>query len=691
MVSHHQLFPSFECFYVSENENMYEVFNHAMTESESNIEELKILSAENHDLQQRQHVLTNEKKALSKRLKNVVQREAKNNLAMQKRLNRRTFFERHPKVPFTELKNRQSRIEAVSKFMRILMGIFTLYKPEDFWAISRRAWPNTSPDITMLSPALTWQFMCNVGISFTKMRIVRRFLNMSKLNVFSSENKVYALIVSAAHSTVTMTYNVLVKIKKIIKPKTIHCGQVTSLREVLTQRIRAQLKSGRFPQSLRILQLCIGFDKGGTTTKMGMMMGSVKNRNGPRGMSLLALYEGNESPEELTAAFGPLINEAQNIRCIEIDGRKIYVRFRFTGDLKCLKACLGLKGGGANHPCLFCLQKKGELFSGYDATTGEKREHYCYLRGPLPGQGHEGCLSWISPDQIVLPSLHLLMGVAEKIFDHFISRMIAKKIVKGLKDDTFAKLRMINEEVIEATEALENERESLQSWTSISDKLRCVVFPPLVTQYPDNVNRSTAREWNSEICGCSSCITKLTDIDIPQRHSSSPQSSAPDWIWSQSKNMWFHSLCLGLSEQEAIAAKQIPNYNPEIDKIEMLKQVQTELEWAKTRVKKAEDKLDAALSALNLPKAVTDDPIIDAFFRVFETFGAYRNLWFQRFNGNHIRLILKATEPTPKRSYTLQSKMEEQDELKAMFEDEQFVLGFEALKALGKIQCKNSL
>ena len=55
-------------------------------------------------------------------------------------------------------------------------------------------------------------------------------------------------------------------------------------------------------------------DKGGKYVKLGMMMSSIKNRNSPRTMSLLGLYEGEESPEELLAIFGDLMKETKNLK-----------------------------------------------------------------------------------------------------------------------------------------------------------------------------------------------------------------------------------------------------------------------------------------------------------------------------------------------------------------------------------------
>uniref|UniRef100_A0A914Q1U2 Uncharacterized protein n=1 Tax=Panagrolaimus davidi TaxID=227884 RepID=A0A914Q1U2_9BILA len=521
------------------------------------------------------------------------------------------------------------------------------------------------------------------------MRAIRKYLKKFKLNIFSSEGSIFSLIKKAAHTTVTKVYSIAVN----SIPLSLRCAQVRSLREVIKQRVQAQIKSGRFPQNLKILQLCIGFDKGGTSTKMGLMMGSIRKRNGPRGMSLLALYEDNESPEELTAAFASIIEECKNIKMIQIGDRKIYVCFRFTGDLKCLKACLGLKSGNAKYPCLYCLQQKEKNFGSFPAGVGEKREHYHMNIGTSTGQGHEGCLSWISPEQIVVPSLHLLMGVAESLFDHLISRIITIKAVGDFNIPDFSKLREKNGHVVEAREELENEREKLNSWKIIAEKLRSGILPIAETRYPDGIDESNAEEWMGDICGCSTCVAEVTDLVIPSRHSSTVTSEVPDWIWSDAKQMWFHSVCLGLTSDQSRIALDVENYDPQMPTFEnILNQINVEIEWANSEVQKAEKQLDETLSKLNLPKEVTDLPAVNAFFKVFEKFGAYRSLWFQRFTGNQIQQILKSTIPTEKRPYTLRSKLLEEDEIKGLLErgkpgfDEEFSQGLEALRVLGDIQ-----
>uniref|UniRef100_A0A914P4M3 Uncharacterized protein n=1 Tax=Panagrolaimus davidi TaxID=227884 RepID=A0A914P4M3_9BILA len=324
----------------NENDRQFDIFNSAMAEGGIVDPELEQLRKENEELRERQRILTNEKKAMKKKMGAMVERHKRTNTNMQKQLQRRQVSNvRQAKKPFTELQSRTSRLEAVTKFITLLAGIFTCYTYKDFWAITRKAWPDTYDTNIVLSPPETWQFMCFINVSFTKMRAIRKYLKKFKLNIFSSEGSIFSLIKKAAHSTITKVYHIAVN----SVPLSLRCAQVKSLREVIKQRVQAQIKSGRFPKNLKILQLCIGFDKGGTSTKMGLMMGSIRRRNGPRGMSLLALYEGNESPEELTAAFGSIIEDCKNIKMIQIGDRKIYVRFRFTGDLKCLKACLGLK------------------------------------------------------------------------------------------------------------------------------------------------------------------------------------------------------------------------------------------------------------------------------------------------------------------------------------------------------------
>lgn len=678
--------------FILENDRQFDIFNAAMAEGGIVDPELEQLRKENSELRERQRILTNEKKAMQKRMKSMVERHKRTNTNMQKQLQRRKVSNvRQAKKPFNELQSRTSRLEAVTKFITLLAGIFTCYSNADFWAISRKAWPDTYDANTVLSPPETWQFMCFINVSFTKMRAIRKYLKKFKLNIFSSERSIFSLIKKAAHTTITKVYSIAVN----SVPLNLRCAQVRSLREVIKQRVQAQIKSGRFPKNLKILQLCIGFDKGGTSTKMGLMMGSIRRRNGPRGMSLLALYEGNETPEELTAAFGSIIEECRNIKMIQIGDRKIYVRFRFTGDLKCLKACLGLKSGNAKYPCLYCLQQKEKNFGSFPAGVGAKREHYHMNIGTSTGQGHAGCLSWISPEQIVIPSLHLLMGVAESLFDHLISRIITRKAVGDINIPDFSKLREKNSHVVEARENLENEREKLNSWKTIAEKLRSGILPIPETRYPDGIDESNAEDWMGDICGCSTCVAEITDLVIPSRHSSTITSEVPDWIWSDAKQMWFHSVCLGLTSDQSRIALDVEHYDPQMPTFEnILNQINVEIEWANSQVQKAEKQLDETLSKLNLPKEVTDLPAVNAFFKVFEKFGAYRSLWFQRFTGNQIHQILKSTIPTEKRPYTLRSKLLEEDEIKALLErgkpgfDEEFSQGLEALRVLGDIQSK---
>ena len=354
----------------------------------------------------------------------------------------------------------------------------------------------------------------------------------------------------------------------------------------------------------------------------------------------------------------------------KINEKNILVRFRFTADFKCLKLLLGLKGGSANCPCYLCLQKHEPTFREFTDAPGQIRDKYNMEVSMETGQGHKGILSWVKPYQLVAPTLHLPMGIAEVLFDFLLTRIINKKIKEDFDSEVFKNIRNANKKVTEAREKLEAERDILNDWKDINNFCQTAIFSSHEFRYPEGIDVTNAeKEWDTDICGSKNCISELADKILPNLHSTSEE--VPSWIWSKPQRKWYHTLCLSLSSAEAIRASKSKSFNPSLPNSEAIKrEISIQVEWGKKRVEEAETKLEEAILKLNLPKLVTDLPAIKAFFKVFESFGAYQSAYFQRFNGNQIHSILKAAIQTDGNKPSLESKLRQEEELKEMFDEE---------------------
>uniref|UniRef100_A0AC34RGM1 Uncharacterized protein n=1 Tax=Panagrolaimus sp. JU765 TaxID=591449 RepID=A0AC34RGM1_9BILA len=255
-----------------------------------------------------------------------------------------------------------------------------------------------------LSDADTAHVLHAINLSHYQARELRRVLNFlsepkASFNIFSSDHKVYA------HKA---------KFEAKMNVKTIKVGSEDETREFAVvdnfiQNLQTRLQ--------RLIDSAIGGDYGGEFMKITNTIGNTSKRNDPNNISLIAMCKKKSSRKQLFEALEDIakqVNETAEIDLI-INGapEKFKVRWFLEGDLEFILDTCGKKSASSAHPCPYCFFRK------YRKTIAE---HPASLLSSTNRQNFDERepdevppLFNIPPDQIVLPCLHIFLGIGQRL------------------------------------------------------------------------------------------------------------------------------------------------------------------------------------------------------------------------------------------------------------------------------------
>uniref|UniRef100_A0A183BL00 PIPK domain-containing protein n=1 Tax=Globodera pallida TaxID=36090 RepID=A0A183BL00_GLOPA len=187
----------------------------------------------------------------------------------------------------------------------------------------------------------------------------------------------------------------------------------TNISETVRRRVDMLAKNGLISRPPRDekMPLVLTGDKGGTkgSTKFGFIvpLKDQERSNAPANFTLLCIYKGDDNRRNIESRMAPVLQQLRQLDDFE---------FLLSGDMKFIAAFMGHQGSAANFPCVLCHAKNGELGSSpVDARTLEGMRADAQVgRHSIASQPFLD----IASTNIVPPTLHILMGIGQRLLDY---------------------------------------------------------------------------------------------------------------------------------------------------------------------------------------------------------------------------------------------------------------------------------
>ena len=377
------------------------------------------------------------------------------------------------------------------------------------------------------------------------------------------------------------------------------CIKVQSIRSALIQKVRELKQAGQLLQTAQFngkIWVCIGGDKGGTSTKLVASIVNARVPNSVRNLIVIGMYYGSDNADNLRTAFSDFTAELENFRTIPVPDtadadsaiQEVPVELFLTGDTMFISHVLGQQGPNANFPCPFCLVTKTTLKTAnkwneketftertvdlYDSDADKIDQKNCITHSvTLP------LLFRVPISNICPPQLHIALGVVTAIFKSLkLTCWNIDKQAIGLNDndDPTKQLKEQTEKVkqkeLEITERAKQLKHAIalhKSFVSIGKKYKA---PKL----------------------CCSAIVCLPET------SRCVSDRSNDWIQCDVCGEWFHFACEGISTLQEIVKVSEKKKKYDCQKCTGFTSIADMIKVCEVKVKVSEDILPSAQNEL---------------------------------------------------------------------------------------------
>uniref|UniRef100_A0A7E4W533 ULP_PROTEASE domain-containing protein n=1 Tax=Panagrellus redivivus TaxID=6233 RepID=A0A7E4W533_PANRE len=508
-------------------------------------------------------------------------------------------------------------------------------------------------DSQQLSAIQTLQLQTELRFSGNTMDKLRRILRLSGCNVLASKRAVKKL-----------TADLPLKLsKKTVKNCTL--VMVDNIKQCLETFLNALLDQG-IPVKEEV-PLCAVSDKGGSSTKIAVLIGPSKSRNSPRSTFLIAMYDGEENRECLEAAFHQFKTElcGSDTTITLKDGITRQLVVSQTGDLKLLKILYGHRAATRGSTCFFCLAPYESTISAtIDRGAGIRRK---LEKNEAVMQDYEPVLP-IPYNMVFLPTLHLIMGITSIIIDASIAAVWkCERRVKKLPEVPLEEISTKPErkKYADLEEALTDIAKNVEAWNNIKQQLHSTEEGQQEGNGSDDVF----------VCEASNCIGRILGINLPSRIGKAAN------VLKSFKKAEFHTICAGLSVKQATNGLKWKKWNPKEASISSIVDAiideVTNCEKAMSTLENQQDRLESQIRE-RIDNIRRLSAWVNTLFKAFEKVGAYQSAWFQAFTGGHVRkLLVKAP--------SIRQHLKAEDGT-SLCNYPEINAGITALELLGKIQ-----
>uniref|UniRef100_A0AC34FUL1 Uncharacterized protein n=1 Tax=Panagrolaimus sp. ES5 TaxID=591445 RepID=A0AC34FUL1_9BILA len=555
------------------------------------------------------------------------------------RLNRRTAaISRKPYLKLTT----DAKADAAKRFKLRMKDLFPTYNDEDIHAIFNKAY-GEKEEFKQMSEAATVAFQRDTKLTSGGMDNARRILKECvNMDPFAPRKKVAAFRKKIQEEC---------PLKSFVLDNGIVGAKLEKPAEAITNRFKMQIESGQFiPKEGEKAPMCLVADGGGEHIVIGAIFGSIEKRHAPDAFLVLGVLKGSESRENFDGAFGGKLIISINmsniiiadmaellgqLKKININGIEIELDWFLTGDIKLLKILLGLRQGNAKNPCVVCVEPAEKSFKFIKDETypyrnfNEMNSDVCQDNLPF--------FNFIEYDHIVPPGLHQFLGTVDKLLKTLALELRRLEMIENgnemselLKDieEDDEKLQKLIMELNQAEETAKEWNNYYQS--ALTKNSACNA----------NENNSDDEECDIDkgICNASNCIVKITEIPLPQR-----LGKAAETLKCKTTKKYFHTVCVGLDTKAVKNQKKRSFEGIEVSDEVIFQTINNEAAEADAKFNALKCKLEIDYCNILVPENSSE--YVKIMEKLFETFGASKQAYYQTYNGVHTRrILLRATE-----------------------------------------------
>uniref|UniRef100_A0AC34QFI4 Uncharacterized protein n=1 Tax=Panagrolaimus sp. JU765 TaxID=591449 RepID=A0AC34QFI4_9BILA len=524
-----------------------------------------------------------------------------------------------------------------------------------------------------LSASETAYVFQQTGLTRDQARRLRRALNFLSddprvsYNIFESDHKV---------GHFKAKFEAEIKIKTFMvdsdgeKSRPCEFATVENFVENFRTRLQRLVESGNFQRLpgnfSNEIWTAIGGDFGGGSMKITNTIGNVKKRNHPDNTSIIAMCKNKPTRTQLFEALTDIADQVNTTSEIEliIDGtpQMFNIRWFLQGDLEFILDMCGKKSASSKHPCPYCifLKDKNSIIGNPKATEPSmKRENFLDR-----DVGEIDPLFNIPPNQIILPSLHIFLGIGQRLIEALemqlkkldFDKLTPEERQKYETEEAAIKntCATIKERLAEKESEAEQLHQEIDGLQQLNDYISGFL---LQNQTLDNSTLGGGCMMPFCVARAGFFIEEIYRQCDCREHSESPAL--------------YHAFCLGFSNnRQTLTCQNVQIFAAQ----KMLsRNIPAMLLKKHEELKKLEDQIGKLNDSYQ--KEVLKSyagPNMDELNNIFRTMRVTRQLYFHTFTGNHMRKILTQTN-------FLES-------LEANKIDERVQQIVTALKFLGKIQ-----
>ncbi|CAI5453223.1 unnamed protein product [Caenorhabditis angaria] len=250
-------------------------------------------------------------------------------------------------------------------------------------------------------------------------------------------------------------------------------GVLKNVKKAIETRMTDLAKSG---QLLAGRKLALFGDKGGGTTKLIIVLVHLANPNSRHNILVISIFGADDTAQNMLKYIPDVLDQLNSLETISFEQNGVLVtidvEWMLGGDIKFLCSCHGHAGASSLEFCFFCylVNRQCTQLRDYNGDA-ILRTVQSYANDALTGAnsvqiGSVIIFKLVKLSHVIVPSLHILMGLADRYIFVFLLTLAAKE--DNLTDIEFEKLSHTKSKMKEMVKNLDNKNNVLKTW--ISDK-----------------------------------------------------------------------------------------------------------------------------------------------------------------------------------------------------------------------------
>ncbi|CAI5453348.1 unnamed protein product [Caenorhabditis angaria] len=508
-----------------------------------------------------------------------------------------------------------------------------------------------------LTPEEGFYVFHKLGISKQKQAKLKKYLrHLLKFDVFPSRYSIEKL-------EKIFGQDELFDVKLIVDPETGKkhvVGLLKNLDEMASIRLSALAAANKLmfrDDGKGKVMFGVFCDKGGGWTKLIGIFGDTHNPNSCYHALPLVIFEGEDTAADLRKYCPEVLEQLKNFKQVSfsVDGQIVVkdVEQFLGGDMKFLCSVYGHKGATSSSNCPLCLHinRDGSKLADFDPNK-EYTLRTLKTLATCAKTGTKGIYKdssvvfyWIPLENVIPPSLHVIMGLAQKYAFNVLldmAHVIDLETAGIVVTDENKKISEHNSELKKLKGTMEKTKRITATWKADLKNIENVM------KSLDNIASNSIQPSKcSAICGASFCLYK----DKAMKTTSSKQLPQFECDICEDK---VHEVCAAIWTEDERASIHDPIDDSftcatctGLTTPALLKSAAT---TAKTMINERLEELEKEMKTLGEKYVTLKEIVVDGMGEkrkeleeTWSSLGADMSAWHQTFSGNHVYKLLSET------------------------------------------------